>query len=32
MDGNKIDIEKKDIYLRFTFEPTPCFSLSLKSL
>ena len=32
MDGNKIDIEKKDIYLRFAFEPTPCFSLSLKSL
>ncbi len=32
MDGNKIDIEKKDIYLRFAFEPTPRRSLSLKSL
>ena len=30
MDGNKVDIEKKVIYLRFAFEPTPCFFIFKK--
>ena len=32
MDGNKVAMEKKVIYLRFAFELTLCRSLLLKSL